>query len=355
MRFADQTKIFVKSGDGGNGCISFRREKYVEYGGPNGGDGGRGGHVIVEAIAGLNTLIDFRYKRHFKAKKGQHGMGKDMTGASGEDITMKVPVGTQIFDENEEFMVADLTKVGDTITVCKGGEGGLGNTHFKSSTNRAPRRMTPGAAGEEAWMVLRLKLMADAGLVGMPNAGKSTFLSTVSRARPKIADYPFTTIAPQLGVVGFQENEFVLADIPGLIAGASEGVGLGHRFLGHIERCGVILHLIDGTEDDVVKAYDTIMAELREYGGDLATKPMVLGLNKSDAIPAEELEEKRIALSDVSARPVLCLSGVTHDGVPQILAALWDIVKIDQAKRAQELEGIAEGNSVTEPSGWSPI
>jgi len=355
MRFADQTRIFVKSGDGGNGCISFRREKYVEYGGPNGGDGGKGGDVIVETIPGLNTLVDYRYKRHFKAGRGQHGMGKNMTGASGADIVIQVPVGTQLYDDTQEFMIADLARLGDRIVLAKGGDGGLGNTHFKSSTNRAPRRMTPGHEGEEMWIVLRLKLMADAGLVGLPNAGKSTFLSAVTRAKPKIADYPFTTIVPQLGVVGFEDNEFVMADIPGLIAGAHEGVGLGHRFLGHVERCGVLLHLVDGTGDDVVGSYETIMEELREYGGDLITKPMVIGLNKCDAIPPEELEEKRLALSDAAARPVLVLSSATQEGVWQVLGALWDVVKIDLAKRAKEQEGPKEDEAIVPPGEWSPI
>ena len=354
MKFVDQTRIFVKSGPGGNGCVSFRREKYVEFGGPNGGDGGKGGDVIVEAVTGLNTLVDYRYKRHYKAPKGQHGMGKNMTGASGEDMILKVPVGTQVFDEDMEFMMADLVKVGDTVVLARGGEGGLGNTHFKSSTNRAPRRFTPGGEGEEMWLVLRLKLIADAGLLGLPNAGKSTFLSAVSRARPKIADYPFTTIRPQLGVVGVGQNEFVLADIPGLIEGASEGVGLGHRFLGHVERCGVLLHLVDATEPDVVASYETIMAEVESYGGDLTGKPMVVGLNKCDAVGEEELEEKRLALADAAARPVMVLSGATGAGVKEVLAALWDVVKQDIAQRAVE-EGPDDDQGTETAGEWSPI
>ncbi|WP_262690659.1 GTPase ObgE [Kordiimonas aestuarii] len=357
MKFVDQTRIFIQSGKGGNGCVSFRREKFVEFGGPNGGDGGKGGDVVVEAVTGLNTLVDYRYKRHHKAQKGQHGMGKNMTGANGQDLVLKVPVGTQVFDEDKEFLIADLTKVGDRVILAKGGHGGLGNTHFKSSTNQAPRRTTPGGEAEEMYVVFRLKLIADAGLLGMPNAGKSTFLSVVSRAKPKIADYPFTTIAPQLGVVGVGENEFVLADIPGLIEGASEGVGLGTRFLGHVERCGVLLHLIDGTQEDVVNAYETIMNELEQYGGELVDKPMIIGLNKCDSVEAEELEEKRLALQDVSGQPVMTLSGVTQEGVKDVLSALWDVVKEDKAQRAKEEEGSAgtEEDSSTTGGEWSPI
>lgn len=355
MKFVDQTKVFVKSGPGGNGCVSFRREKYVEFGGPNGGDGGRGGHIIVEAITGLNTLVDFRYQRHFKAKKGQHGMGKNMTGKTGEDLIMKVPVGTQIWDEGQEFMIADLTKEGDTITLCEGGHGGIGNTHFKSSTNQAPRRSTPGGEGEEMDVVLRLKLLADAGLVGLPNAGKSTFLSCVTRAKPKIADYPFTTMSPQLGVVGFKENEFVLADIPGLIEGASEGLGLGHRFLGHVERCGIILHLIDGTAEDVVESYNTIMGELEAYSPTLLDKPMIIGLNKMDALDEEERAEKLAALKEASGQEIMLLSGVTHEGIDPVLGVMWEVVKKDIARRVEE-EKRPEDEEEDENSGeWSPI
>jgi len=356
MRFVDQTKIFVKSGDGGNGCVSFRREKYVEFGGPNGGDGGKGGDIIVEAITGLNTLVDYRYSRHFKARKGQHGMGKNMTGAGGDDILLKVPVGTQIFDEDQEFMIADLLHEGDSITLARGGHGGLGNTHFKTSTNQSPRRTTPGEPGEEMWVVLRLKLMADAGLVGLPNAGKSTFLSSVSRARPKVADYPFTTIHPQLGVVGFGENEFVLADLPGLIEGAHEGVGLGDRFLGHVERCGVLLHLIDGTPEDVVADYQTIMEELRSYGGGLAEKPMIIGLNKMDSIPEDALAEKLKALQAVADRPVYALSGVSGEGVTDVLSALWDVVKEDiAARQAASKAGTETAEEDGTADAWSPL
>lgn len=354
MKFVDQTRIFLKSGPGGNGCVSFRREKYVEFGGPNGGDGGKGGDVVIEAVTGLNTLVDYRYKRHYKAQKGQHGMGRDMTGAGGDDLVMQVPVGTQVFDEDQEFLIADLMKVGERIVLAKGGEGGLGNTKFKTSTNRAPRRTTPGGEGEEMWVVLRLKLIADAGLLGLPNAGKSTFLSAVSRAKPKIADYPFTTIRPQLGVVGVGQNEFVMADIPGLIEGASDGVGLGHRFLGHIERCGVLLHLVDATEEDVVASFETIMGEVTAYGGDLTGKPMIIGLNKCDAVPDDELEEKRIALSDAAARPVMVLSGVTGEGVKEMLSALWDVVKEDIANRARE-DGLEEEQGAAAAGEWSPV
>lgn len=334
--------------------MSFRREKYVEFGGPNGGDGGKGGDIIIESIVGLNTLVDYRYSRHFKAKKGQHGMGKNMTGAGGDDIILKVPVGTQVFDVDNDFMIADLAAPGERLVIAKGGGGGLGNTSFKSSTNQAPRRTTPGEPGEEMWLFLRLKLMADAGLVGLPNAGKSTFLSAVSRATPKIADYPFTTIHPQLGVVGVGENEFVLADIPGLIEGASEGIGLGTRFLGHIERCGVILHLIDGTSEDVVADYETVRTELAAYGGGLIEKDTIIGLNKIDSLTDDEREEKLTALRDAAARPVFPLSGVSGDGVRPVLSALWDVVKEDinrrQAIEHPELEG-----SASRSDEWSPI
>ncbi|TNE61152.1 MAG: GTPase ObgE [Alphaproteobacteria bacterium] len=349
MKFVDQTKIYIRSGDGGNGCVSFRREKFVEFGGPNGGDGGKGGDVVIEAVTGLNTLVDYRYKRHYKAPKGQHGMGRNMTGANGQDLVMKVPVGTQVFDEDQEFLIADLAKVGDRVVLAKGGHGGLGNTHFKSSTNQAPRRTTPGGLGEEMNIVLRLKLIADAGLLGLPNAGKSTFLAAVSRAKPKIADYPFTTITPQLGVVGVGENEFVLADIPGLIEGASDGVGLGTRFLGHIERCGILLHLVDGTQEDVVEAYETIMAELEQYGGELVDKPMIVGLNKCDAIPEDEIEEKRLALQDAAATPVMVLSGATHKGVYEVLSALWDVIKETKQVEAEE------DNTTSTGGEWSPL
>ena len=335
MKFLDEAKIFIKSGDGGDGCASFRREKYIEFGGPNGGDGGRGGDVIVECAEGLNTLIDFRYRQHFKAARGGHGMGKDRTGASGESVVIKVPVGTQILDEDKETVLHDLTELGQRIVLARGGDGGFGNTRFKSSTNRAPRRADPGWPGEEFWVWLRLKLIADAGLVGLPNAGKSTFLATVSRARPKIADYPFTTLHPQLGVVYVGDTEFVLADIPGLIEGAHEGAGLGDRFLGHVERCGVLLHLVDGTQDDVAAAYRSIRDELEAYGDVLGGKPEILALNKCDALTEDEIAEKRDALAAESGGPVRVLSGVARMGVDEVLAELLGFIT---ERRLQEQE-----------------
>lgn len=334
MQFIDEAKIFVKSGDGGDGCASFRREAHVPRGGPNGGDGGRGGDIIIECIHGLNTLIDFRYSQHFKARKGQNGMGKDRYGAGADDIIIKVPAGTQIFLEDGTTLLADMTEVGQKLTVAKGGKGGLGNIHFKSSTNRAPRHFTKGREGEEKWLWIRLKLLSDAGLVGLPNAGKSTFLSRTSRAKPKIADYPFTTLKPQLGVVYIDESEFVLADIPGLIEGAHEGHGLGHRFLKHVERCGVILHLVDGTEEDVVKNYKTIRNELREYSDILASKQEVIAINKCDALTKEEAEKKRKKLAKESGKKVYLISAVTGEGVEEVLRQLKrtiDVSKLQQA------------------------
>ncbi|WP_455373007.1 GTPase ObgE [Limibacillus halophilus] len=353
MKFLDEAKIFVKSGDGGNGCVSFRREKYVEYGGPNGGDGGRGADVVVEAVEDLNTLIDFRYRQHFKAPRGGNGMGKDMTGPSGETLVVKVPVGTQIFDEDKEFLVADLTEPGQRVLLCKGGEGGFGNTHFKSSTNRAPRRADPGWPGEERWVWLRLKLIADAGLVGLPNAGKSTFLAAVSAAKPKIADYPFTTLHPNLGMVSLDEHRFVLADIPGLIEGASEGQGLGDRFLGHVERCPVLLHLVDGTAspEAVAEAYRTVRSELQAYDEELAEKPEILALNKIDALDEEEREERRAALAEAAegAEVHLC-SGVTGEGVRPLLFKILPFVLEARAEARQEETTIGE----SEVEGWTP-
>lgn len=339
MKFLDEAKIFVKSGDGGDGCISFRREKFIEFGGPNGGDGGRGGDVIVECADGLNTLIDFRYRQHFKAERGRHGMGKDRTGAGGKDVVIRVPVGTQILDEDKETVLVDVTAVGQRVVLARGGDGGFGNARFKSSTNQAPRRADPGWPGEERWVWLRLKLIADAGLVGLPNAGKSTFLAAVSRARPKIADYPFTTLHPQLGVVYVDGGEFVLADIPGLIEGAHEGAGLGDRFLGHVERCGVLLHLVDGTDDDVAGAYAAIRRELAAYGGGLAEKPEVVALNKCDALAAEAVAEKSAALAAAAGRPAAVLSGATGLGVEAVLRELRTIIEGDRDKAPDKEDG----------------
>src|SRR6516162_2969585 len=290
MKFLDEAKVYVRSGDGGNGCVAFRREKFIEFGGPSGGNGGKGGDVVIEVVDGLNTLIDYRYQQHFKAQKGENGMGKDRHGANGKPIVLKVPVGTQVFDEDRETLVHDFTTLGEKFVLAEGGNGGFGNAHFKSATNRAPRNANPGQPGEERWIWLRLKLIADAGLVGLPNAGKSTFLAAVSHARPKIADYPFTTLKPQLGVVRLHDEEFILADLPGLIEGASEGVGIGARFLGHVERCAVILHLVDTTLDDVAVAYRTIREELASYGHGLIEKPEIVGLNKIDAVAPEAVE-----------------------------------------------------------------
>jgi GTP-binding protein len=331
MKFLDEAKIYIQSGAGGNGCVSFRREKFIEFGGPNGGDGGKGGDVVAEAVDGLNTLIDYRYQQHFKAKRGGHGMGKDRHGANGADIVLKVPVGTQIYDEDGETLLADLDKLGDRVVLARGGNGGFGNAHFKTSTNRAPRHANPGQPGEERTIRLRLKLIADAGLVGLPNAGKSTFLAAVSAAKPKIADYPFTTLHPQLGVVGVDGREFVLADIPGLIEGAHEGAGLGDRFLGHIERCRVLLHLVDATCEDAGAAYKTVRGELEAYGHDLTAKPEIVALSKADAATAEQIKDQVKRLKKVSKKTPLVLSAHSRQGVPGTLRALLDV--IDDARR----------------------
>src|ERR1700744_267369 len=319
MKFLDEARVYIRSGDGGNGCVGFRREKYVEFGGPSGGNGGRGGDVIIEVVDGLNTLIDYRYQQHFKAQKGTNGMGKDRHGANGKPVVLKVPVGTQIFDEDRETLIHDFTALGERFVLAEGGNGGFGNAHFKSSTNRAPRNANPGQEGEERWIWLRLKLIADAGLVGLPNAGKSTFLAAVSAAKPKIANYPFTTLHPQLGVVDVDGREFVLADIPGLIEGAHEGAGLGDRFLGHVERCAVLLHLVDGAAGDVVRAWRTVREELAAYGGGLAEKPELIGLNKADAMTPRQAAARKAALARASGRRVMLLSGVTGQGVAEVL------------------------------------
>ena len=344
MKFLDQAKIYVRSGDGGAGVVAFRREKFIEHGGPWGGDGGRGGDVIVEAVPNLNTLIDYRYQQHFRAEIGHHGMGDNRTGADGKSAVLRVPVGTQILDEDNETVLLDLKKPGERHLLLKGGDGGFGNAHFKSSTNRAPRKATQGWPGEERWIWLRLKLIADAGLLGMPNAGKSTFLSRVTRAKPKIADYPFTTLRPQLGVVSAHGEEFVIADLPGLIEGASEGAGLGHRFLGHVERCAVMLHLIDATEEDILGHWRTIRGELEAYGHGLTEKPEIIALNKADAVPAEELTKKRAKLKRAAKRPIYVMSGATGRGVDEVLTALLQTV---QAARAAEAE--KEQQAASEP------
>ncbi len=344
MRFLDQAKIYVRSGNGGAGCVSFRREKFIEFGGPDGGNGGRGGDVIAQCVEGLNTLIDYRYQQHFKAKTGGHGMGRNRAGANGADAILKVPVGTQVFDEDNETLLADLTAVGQRAVIAKGGNGGFGNAHFKSSTNRAPRRANPGQPGEERTLWLRLKLIADAGLVGLPNAGKSTLLAAVSAAKPRIADYPFTTLHPQLGVVAIDGREFVLADIPGLIEGAHEGVGLGDRFLGHIERCRVLLHLVDATGTHAGEAYKTVRAELEAYGHGLPDKPEIVALNKADALTADELKRQTTRLERAAGKAPLILSGATGQGVPAVLRALAAVIE-------RSGENIA---AATAPADWRP-
>ncbi|KFC63400.1 GTP-binding protein obg [Bosea sp. LC85] len=347
MKFLDQAKIYVKAGDGGAGCVSFRREKFIEFGGPNGGDGGRGGDVVIECVQGLNTLIDFRFQQHFKAKIGEHGMGKDRHGANGPPIVLKVPPGTQVFDEDGETLVADLTEPGQRFVLCKGGNGGFGNAYFKTSTNQAPRHANPGLPGEERWVWLRLKLIADAGLVGLPNAGKSTFLATVTAAKPKIADYPFTTLHPGLGVVRVDGREMVLADIPGLIEGAHEGHGLGDRFLGHIERCRVLLHLVEGTSEHAGKAYKTVREELKAYGEGLAEKPEIVALSKVDALSPELLKEQVARLKRAAKRMPIVLSSASGQGVDDALRALFAVVE-----EARQEEAKADAPALE--AGWRP-
>ena len=322
MKFLDLAKVYIRSGGGGSGCVSFRREKFVEFGGPNGGDGGNGGSVWAEAVDNLNTLIDFRYQQHFFAKSGQAGMGSQRTGKTGDDIVLRVPTGTEILDEDEETLIADLTEPGQRVLLARGGNGGWGNVHFKTATNQAPRKANPGQPGVERTLWLRLKLIADAGLLGLPNAGKSTFLAATSNARPKIADYPFTTLVPNLGVVGVDNREFVIADIPGLIEGASEGKGLGDLFLGHVERCAVLLHLVDATSETLDEDHQTILHELEAYSPELAKKPRITALNKIDALDDETLAERRAALQAVVEGPLLEMSGVTGAGVTEVLRAL---------------------------------
>ena len=343
MKFLDLAKVYIRSGAGGAGCISFRREKFIEYGGPDGGDGGGG-----EAVEGLNTLIDFRYQQHFFAQNGQHGMGSQRTGKDGEDKVLRVPVGTEIIDEDEETVIADLTEVGQRVVIAKGGNGGWGNLHFKSATNQAPRRANPGQEAIERTIWLQLKLIADVGLLGMPNAGKSTFLAATSNARPKVADYPFTTLVPNLGVVGVDDVEFVVADIPGLIAGASEGRGLGDQFLAHVERCAILLHLVDGTSGDPVQDYKTIVGELEAYGGALAEKPRLTVLNKIDALDDEERAFIKDEMETAVGGPVMLMSGVTREGTQDVLRALRTEID-DNRLRHRKLE-----DQEAEDAPWRP-
>ena len=336
MKFLDLAKIYIRSGSGGSGAVSFRREKYIEYGGPDGGDGGRGGDVIVQAVDGLNTLIDFRYQQHFFAKSGQGGMGKQRSGKDGESILLKVPVGTEILDEDQQTVLVDMSNLGQTFKLGLGGNGGFGNLHFKTSLNQAPRRANPGQSGVERTIWLRLKLIADVGLIGVPNAGKSTFLAASSNARPKIADYPFTTLHPNLGVVGVDQTEFVIADIPGLIQGASEGKGIGTRFLGHVERCSVLLHLVDGTSESVVTEYNMVLDELNKYGGDLVKKPVIVVLNKVDALNDIEKDKKLAELKSTVGSKVCEMSGFTSKGVNGVLRELKLI--IDHSKNKNKIE-----------------
>lgn len=352
MKFLDQAHIFVKSGAGGAGCVSFRREKYLEFGGPDGGDGGRGGHVIIQCVDGLNTLIDYRFMQHFKAKTGVHGMGRDMHGAKGGDIILKVPVGTQIFDDDDETILVDMTEVGQEHILLQGGNGGFGNAYFKSATNQSPRRANPGIPGEEMWIHLKLKLIADAGLLGFPNAGKSTFLAATSAAKPKIADYPFTTLHPNLGVINQDSKEFVMADIPGIIEGAHEGVGLGHRFLGHVERCSVLLHLLDGTDEKFVENYLIMRDELAKYAEDLAKKPEILVINKIDALSEDEIAERIALLAKVTDQQIFTMSAVAKINVPDVLRQLLKVIERD--KVLETVDSVPK-EVETKEKPWSPL
>ncbi len=357
MKFLDRTKIYVKSGKGGNGCMSFRRERYVEFGGPDGGDGGCGGHVFALAVDNLNTLIDYRYQQHFKAETGTHGMGRNRTGKDGADCIIKVPVGTQIFEEDEETLIADLDELGKKVLLAKGGNGGFGNARFKTPANQAPRRANPGQPSEERTLWLRLKLIADIGLLGLPNAGKSTLLAAVSAAKPKIADYPFTTLHPNLGVVRVSAGEsFVMADIPGLIEGAHEGVGIGDRFLGHVERCAALLHLVDASADDVVSAYRTVRGEVEAYGGELAKRVEIVALNKVDLIEEDLLAEKKAALEKALGEDVVLISGATQSGVSDLLKSLLTIIKqqreiFNKEKKQRALREAQNGGKID----WEPL
>jgi GTP-binding protein len=352
MKFLDQAKIFVRSGDGGGGSVSFRREKYIEYGGPDGGDGGRGGDVVIRAVEGLNTLIDYRYQQHFRAGTGGHGMGKQRHGAGAPDLILKVPPGTEVLDEDRETVLADLTQAGQELVIARGGNGGWGNMHFKGPVNQAPRHANPGLPGEERWIWLRLKLIADAGLVGLPNAGKSTFLAAVSAANPKVADYPFTTLHPNLGVVSLgADTRFVLADIPGLIEGAAEGAGLGTRFLGHVERCGALLHLVDATSEDVAHDWRTVRTEIEAYGEGLAGKTEIVALSKVDALDRETRQQRLSQLSVAVGRPVLALSGVSGEGVRAALGQLWRSVQQARGELAADDDDESAGGAGAE---WAP-
>ncbi|MCJ7599557.1 MAG: GTPase ObgE [Methyloceanibacter sp.] len=345
MQFLDQAKVFVRAGDGGKGCVGFRREKYIEFGGPDGGDGGKGGDVVLECVANLNTLLDYRYQQHYKAKKGGHGMGQNRHGAGGADVVLKLPPGTQIFAEDDETLIADMTTPGQRIVLLHGGNGGFGNARFKSSTNQAPRHANPGQVAEEMYIWLRLKLIADAGLVGLPNAGKSTFLAAVSAAKPKIADYPFTTLHPNLGVVRVDSTDFVLADIPGLIEGAHEGAGLGDRFLGHVERTAILLHLIDATQDNPAEAYQIIRGEIEAYGAGLKDKSEIVALSKADAVPEKEMAKKVKEVAKVAGAKPLALSAVSGQGMQDALRALAKEVVRSRSKGKEPKPEMA---------GWRP-
>ncbi|MBE1236365.1 GTPase ObgE [Phaeovibrio sulfidiphilus] len=352
MKFLDEAKIYLKSGDGGNGCVAFRREKYVEFGGPDGGNGGRGGDVIFEAVANLNTLIDFRYQQHFKAARGRDGSGDSRTGKSADALVIRVPVGTQILADDRETLLRDMDTAGERFVILRGGDGGFGNEHYKTSTNQAPRKALPGFPGEETWVWLRLKLIADVGLVGLPNAGKSTFLAAVTRARPKIGDYPFTTLHPNLGVVYQDDREYVVADIPGLIEGAHEGAGLGTRFLGHVERCPVLLHLIDSTQDDVAGAWETVRGELEAHGQGLADKPEIVALTKTDSLIPELVEEQKQALQAVTGGPVHAFSSLSREGLTPVLRLLSE--QIGRERRPEDPDDFDPDSTDSEAAPWSP-
>ena len=354
MNFLDEAKVYVRSGDGGNGCLSFRREKFVPFGGPDGGNGGRGGDVVAVVEPGLNTLIDFRYRQHFKAKKGGNGAGANRTGADAATLVIRLPVGTQILNDDRETVIADLDKIGARAVLAKGGDGGFGNAHFKSSTNRAPRRADPGREGEERWVWLRLKLLADAGLIGLPNAGKSTLLSRLSAARPKIADYPFTTLKPQLGVARLGDDEFVVADIPGLIEGAHEGAGLGTRFLGHVERCAVLIHMVDGTAADPVADYRIVRAELEHYGHGLADKPEVVCLNKIDALDKAALGKARRLLKKAVGADIFAISAAAGEGIEPMVNAVHAHVRVARAARLAALSTATRAAECESLDAWTP-